>query len=47
VAGSTTIDVIDPSRVAMLGSLKIGDTVTAVVAQALAVSVEPAPQIWF
>jgi len=45
--GIYTIDVTNPSRVAMLGSLKVADTVTAVIAQALAVSIEPAPKSWF
>jgi hypothetical protein len=45
--GIYTIDVTDPSRIAMLVSLKIGDTVTAVISQALAVSIEPAPKSWF
>ena len=45
--GIFTIDVTDPSRIAMLGSLKVGDTITAVVSQAVAVSVEPAPRRWF
>jgi hypothetical protein len=45
--GIYTISVTDPARIAMLGSLKVGDTVTAVVSEALAVSVEPAPKSWF
>lgn len=45
--GVYTIDVTDPSRIAMLGSLKVGDTITAVVSQAVAVSIEPAPKRWF
>jgi hypothetical protein len=45
--GVYTVDVTDPERIAMLGSLKVGDTVTAVVSQALAVSIEPAPTSWF
>lgn len=44
--GVFTIDVTDPSRIAMLGSLKVGDTITAVVSQAVAVSVQPARR-WF
>lgn len=35
------IDVTDPARQAMLPSLKVGDTITAVVSQALAVSLQP------
>ncbi|HUB45192.1 MAG TPA: hypothetical protein VMB73_09420 [Acetobacteraceae bacterium] len=45
--GIYTVDVTDPSRVAMLGSLKVGDTITAVISQALAVSIEPAPRGFF
>ncbi len=37
------INVTDPARIALLPQLKLGDTVTAVVSQRLAVSVEPAP----
>ncbi len=44
--GIYTIDVTNPARIAMLSQLKIGDTVTAVVSQALAVSIEPAPKSW-
>ena len=36
-----TIIVTDPKRIALLPQLKVGDTVTAVVSQLLAVSVEP------
>ena len=45
--GIYTINVADPSRQALLETLKVGDTITAVVSQALAVSVTPAPQSWF
>jgi hypothetical protein len=45
--GVYTIDVTDPARITMLGSLKVGDTVTAVVSEALAVSIEPASTSWF
>jgi hypothetical protein len=45
--GIYTIDVTDPSRQALLGNLKVGDTITAVVSQALAVSITPAPESWF
>jgi hypothetical protein len=45
--GIYTVDVTDPSRAAMLGSLKVGDTITAVISQALAVSIEPAPRSLF
>jgi Cu/Ag efflux protein CusF len=40
--GVYTIEVTDPERAAMLSQVKIGDTVTAVVSEALAVSIEPA-----
>jgi hypothetical protein len=39
--------VTDPARIAMLSQLKVGDTITAVVSQALAVSIDPAPKSWF
>jgi hypothetical protein len=42
-----TIDVTDPSRAAMLPSLRVGDTISAVVSQVLAVSITPAPKGWF
>jgi hypothetical protein len=42
-----TIDVTDPARIAALGTLNVGDTVTAVVSQVLAVSIDPAPKSWF
>jgi Cu/Ag efflux protein CusF len=42
-----TVDVTDPARRAMLSSLNVGDTVTAVVSQVLAVSIEPAPKHWW
>ena len=45
--GIYTIEVTDASRVAMLGSLKVGDTVTAVISQAVAVSIEPASKAAF
>ena len=45
--GIYTIDVTDPVRVAMLPELKVGDTITAVVSQMLAVSIDPAPKSWF
>jgi hypothetical protein len=45
--GIYTIDVTDPARVAMLDSLKLGDTITAVISQAFAVSIEPASRNWF
>ena len=45
--GVHTLHVTDPARVAMLGSLKVGDTITAVISQALAVTIEPAKRSWF
>ncbi|HYI82206.1 MAG TPA: hypothetical protein VEX11_03225 [Acetobacteraceae bacterium] len=45
--GVHTIHVTDPARAAMLGTLKVGETVTAVISETLAVSIEPAPQGWF
>jgi hypothetical protein len=45
--GIYTIDVTDPSRMAMLPHLKIGDTITAVISEALAVSIQPASRRWF
>jgi len=44
--GVYTVDVTDPARIAMLPELKVGDTITAVVSQMLAVSIEPAKS-WF
>jgi hypothetical protein len=41
-----TIDVTDPARQMAMSALKVGDTITAVVSQALAVSIEPAPKSW-
>ena len=43
----TNVTVTDPARIAALSSLKVGDTVTAVISQVLAVSVEPAKKSWF
>ena len=45
--GIYTIEVTDPARVAMLSQVKVGDTISAVVSQALAVSIEPAKKSWF
>jgi hypothetical protein len=45
--GIYTIDVTDPARIAMLAPLKLGDTITAVISQAFAVSIEPASRNWF
>ena len=39
---ANTVEVTNPERVAMLSQVKIGDTITAVVSEALAVSIEPA-----
>ena len=38
-----TIDVTDPARIAMLPKLKVGDTISAVVSQVLAVTITPVP----
>jgi predicted RNA-binding protein len=40
-------DVTDPTRQAMLPQLMVGDTITAVVSQMLAISVEPAKKRWW
>ena len=45
--GIYTIDVTDPDRIAKLPSLKVGDTVTAVITETLAISIDPAPRRWF
>lgn len=45
--GVQTVDVTDPARIATLSEIKIGDTITVVVSQVLAVSIEPAPKSWF
>ncbi len=42
-----TLDVTDPARQAMLPSLNVGDTITAVVSQTLAVEITPAKKRWF
>jgi len=42
-----TIDVTDPARIAVLDTLNVGDTISAVVSQVLAVSIDPAPKSWF
>jgi hypothetical protein len=44
--GVYTINVVDPARQMAMSTLKVGDTITAVVSQALAVSIEPAPKSW-
>lgn len=41
------IDVTDPTRQAMLPQLHVGDTITAVISQVLAVSIEPAKKRWW
>ena len=45
--GVITLAITDPSRIVMLDTLKVGDMVTAVISEALAVSIEPAPKRWF
>ncbi|WP_448204931.1 hypothetical protein [Azospirillum sp. sgz302134] len=42
-----TVNVTDPARQAKLPLLKVGDTITAVISEALAVSIQPAPKSWF
>lgn len=42
-----TVTVTDPVRQAKLPSLKVGDTITAVVSEALAVSIQPSSKSWF
>jgi len=39
--GVYTIEVTNPERIARLSEVKVGDTITAVVSQAVAVSIEP------
>ncbi len=45
--GVYTIEVTDPARAAHLSQLHVGDTVTAVVSEALAIRISPAPKSWF
>ena len=45
--GVYTLHVTDPARIALLGEVKVGDTITAVVSDAVAVSVEKARSSWF
>jgi len=45
--GVYTVEVTDPARVAHLSELHVGDAVTAVVSEALAVTITPAPKSWF
>ena len=45
--GVYTVDVTDPSRIPMLAELKVGDTITAIVSETLAVSIEPAAGVGF
>jgi hypothetical protein len=42
-----TFHVTDPDRQARLPMLKVGDTITAVVSETLAVSIQPAPKSLF
>jgi hypothetical protein len=44
--GIYAINVTDPARQMSMSELKVGDTVTAVISEALAVSIEPAPKSW-
>jgi hypothetical protein len=43
----TDVTVTDPARIAALSSLQVGDTVSAVISQVFAVSIEPAKKRWF
>jgi hypothetical protein len=45
--GVYTVHVTDPARAAKLGTLKVGDRITAVISEAFAVSIEPAPTSFF
>jgi hypothetical protein len=45
--GVYTVHVTDPSRIVMLDQVKVGDTITAVVSDAIAVSVEKAQRNWW
>jgi hypothetical protein len=45
--GVYTLHVTDPARIAMLSQVKIGDTITAVISDAVAVSVEKAQTSWW
>jgi hypothetical protein len=45
--GVYTVHVTDPARIAMLGEIKVGDTITAVVSDAMAVSIEKAKTSWW
>ena len=42
-----TVAVTDPARIQAMNSLKVGDTITAVISEALAVSIEPSRRRWF
>jgi hypothetical protein len=45
--GVYTIDVVDPARIAALPSLNVGDTITAVISEVVAISIQPAPKRLF
>jgi hypothetical protein len=45
--GVYTVHVTDPARVAKLGTLKVGDRITAVISEAFAVAIDPAPTSFF
>ena len=38
---------VPDARIAVLGTLHVGDTVSAVVSEVLAVSIDPAPKNWY
>ena len=45
--GVYTVHVTDPARAAKLGTLKVGDRITAVISEAFAVAIDPAPTSFF
>jgi Cu/Ag efflux protein CusF len=45
--GVFSVDVTNPDQIQAMQSLKVGDTVTAVISDAVAVSIEPARRRWF
>ena len=45
--GVFSVDVTNPDQIQAMQSLKVGDTVTAVVSDAVAVSIQPARRRWF
>jgi len=45
--GVFSVDVTNPDQIQAMQSLKVGDTVTAVISDAVAVSIQPARRRWF